>query len=225
MEEKKKLLIKVIFRIAMFPLFMGLIVLWPAGTFRFWEVYVFIGILMVPLCAAMVYFYRTDPEILEKRMKTKETQGAQKLFVALASTTIIATFVIPGFDHRFGWSVMPVWIIGLGDAAVLLSYLFVFTVIKTNSFASRVVEVTEDQKVISTGPYAVIRHPMYTGILLMYAASSIALSSWWGVIPAAVLLPVLVFRILNEEKLLREELTGYDEYCKQVRYRLVPFIW
>ena len=225
MEDNKKLLMRVIIRIAFFPLFLGLAVLLPAGTFRFWQAYLYFGILLIPLCIAMVYFYRNDPDFLEKRMKTRETESTQKLFVALASVSIIGIFVITGLDRRFAWSHVPFPAVLIGDGLVLLSYLFVYLVFRTNSYASRVVEVSDEQKVITTGPYAVVRHPMYTGILVMYAASSVALGSWWGLVPSVLLIPVLILRIGNEEKVLREQLPGYKAYCSLVRKRLIPFIW
>lgn len=225
MSGDKKLLIRIIIRIAFFPLFMGLLVLLPAGTWAFWQVYAYVLALMFPLISAMIYFYLKDPSFLERRMRTKEKETAQKVFVALSAVSIAGAFVIPGLDYRFGWSRVPWWAVIAGDLIVVLSYLFIFYVFRTNSWASRVIEVADDQTVISTGPYAVVRHPMYSGMFLLYVATPVALASWWGIISSLLLLPLLVMRILNEEKLLIKELEGYEEYRSEVKYRLIPLIW
>ncbi len=212
-------------RMLMFPVFMALMVLLPAGTWHFLEAYIYFGALTLPLIAGIVYFYRKDPSLLEKRMKGKERRGAQKVFVIFAALSIVGAFVIPGLDRRFGWSELPLWLVIIGDVLVVLSYLFIFYVFKANAYASRVVEIQEGQKVITTGPYAVVRHPMYTGMIVLYMASPVALGSLWGMIPAALLIPLLGFRILNEEKLLRAELMGYEEYCTKQKFRLIPLVW
>lgn len=225
MSKDKNLKWRAIIRIAMFPLFLGLLVFLPAGTFRFWQVYLYFFVLIIPLIAAMIYLYRTAPELLERRMRTKEKEKMQKVFVALSSISIVGAFVVPGLDYRFGWSAVPFSFVIAADVLVFLSYLFIFYVFKVNSYASRVIEVAEDQKVISSGPYAMVRHPMYSGMLIMYLATPVALASYWGILPAALLPFLLVLRIGNEEKVLRENLDGYSEYCEKVKYRMIPFIW
>ena len=225
MSKDKNLKWRAIIRIAMFPLFLGLLVLLPAGTFRFWQVYLYFTVLIIPLITAMIYLYRTAPELLERRMRTKEKEKQQKVFVALSSISIVGSFIVPGLDYRFGWSTVPFWFVIAADILVFLSYLFIFYVFKVNSYASRVIEVAENQKVISSGPYALVRHPMYSGMLLMYLATPVALASYWGIIPAALLPFLLVLRIGNEEKVLSENLEGYTEYCSKVKYRMIPLIW
>jgi protein-S-isoprenylcysteine O-methyltransferase Ste14 len=224
-DKNRQLLFQTIIRMVMFPVFMGLLVLLPAGTWHYPEAYIYFASLTLPLVMAMTYFYRKDPSLLEKRMKTKERRGAQKVFVLFASLSIIGAFVVPGLDRRFGWSGLPLWIPLIADGFVLLGYLFILYVFKTNTFASRVVEIQQDQKVVTSGPYAVVRHPMYTGMIVLYMASPVALGSLWGLIPAALLIPMLVFRIRNEEALLREELAGYEDYCQNQKYRLIPLLW
>jgi protein-S-isoprenylcysteine O-methyltransferase Ste14 len=224
-EKNLRLLIQAIVRVVMFPVFMGLMVLLPAGTWQYPEAYVYFGTLTLPLIPAMIYFYCKAPSLLEKRMKTKERRGAQKVFVLFASLSIVGAFVVPGLDRRFGWSDLPLWIALVADGLVLLGYLFIVYVFKTNAYASRVVEIQRDQKVIASGPYAVVRHPMYLGMIVLYMASPVALGSLWGMIPAALLVPMLVLRIHNEEALLREKLAGYDEYCRKQKFRLIPLLW
>ena len=225
MNKRNALLVQMVFRLLMFPVFMALMVLLPAGTVNYPEAYIYIGALTLPLLGAVIYFYRKDPSLLENRMKTKERRGAQKVFVLFASLSIVGAFVVSGLDRRFGWSNLPFWASIGGDVLVFLSYLFIVYVFKTNSFASRVVEIQEAQKVVTTGPYAVVRHPMYTGMIVLYMASPVALGSLWGMIPAALLIPMLVLRILNEEKLLKAELEGYEAYCRNQKFRLIPMVW
>lgn len=183
------------------------------------------GILLIPISLAAIYLLKNDPELLERRMRTREGQSEQSVVIMLTSIFLVVTFLLPGFDKRLGWSNTPVWMVIVADILVLLGYYLFYLVLRENSYASRVVEVEADQKVISSGPYALVRHPMHAAILLMFAISPLALGSIWGMLPM-ILLPIfLVARILNEEKVLREELDGYKEYTKRVRYRLIPGLW
>jgi protein-S-isoprenylcysteine O-methyltransferase Ste14 len=216
---------KIYKRSVFLPLFLGLFVLLPAGTFKFWPVYVYFVILIIPFFIVIRYFLKKDPEFLTRRMKMKEKEKQQKIVAFLSWIAFLAGFMLPGFDYRYGWSEMSTWVIILGDLFVLAGYLSVFLVFKENSYASRVIEVVEGQRVISTGPYSVVRHPMYLGTSIMYLATPVALGSYWGIIPFAAFSLILVLRIHNEEKVLSEQLPGYKEYCKNVRYRMIPFIW
>jgi protein-S-isoprenylcysteine O-methyltransferase Ste14 len=137
----------------------------------------------------------------------------------------MAAFIIPGLDRRFGWSDIPPEVIIATDAVILGGYLIIFMVFRENSYASRIVEIDKGHKVITTGLYSVVRHPMYLGVLIMYLPTPLALGSYWGLIPMALLPVALVFRILNEEKVLKENLEGYNEYCLKTKYRLIPYIW
>jgi protein-S-isoprenylcysteine O-methyltransferase Ste14 len=197
----------------------------PAGTLDYWQAWVYIAIVFVPASLVMLYFLRTDPEFLERRFRTREKEAKQQLVIKLAGVVFIAGFLIPGVDRRFGWSSVPLWLVLAADIAVLLSYFLVFLVFRENSYAGRTIEVEKGQKVISTGPYSVIRHPMYIGMIIMYMATPIALGSYWALPAFLLIVPVLILRILNEEEVLMRELPGYKEYCAKTRYRLVPFVW
>ena len=149
----------------------------------------------------------------------------QKRVINLSLLWFLLAFIIPGLDFRFGWSSVPVIVVLVAALFVLLGYIMVFLVFRENTYASRVIEVAKGQKVIDTGPYAIVRHPMYIGAIVMYVLSPLALGSWWAVLFALPIIPLLVVRILNEEKVLSQDLPGYVAYCQKVRYRLLPGIW
>lgn len=224
-QEMNSLIRKLVIRFALLPVFLILLIFLPAWTWNYWEAYVLVAILVIPMIFVLVYFLKKDPRFLERRTHMKEKENSQKLIVALMTPVFLLGFIIPGLDHRFGWSDVPVYFIIAADIIIPLGYLLIFFVFKQNSYASRVVEISENQKVISTGLYGVIRHPMYLGVLIMYLPLPVALGSWWGLIPMAGVPLVLVLRILNEEKVLRNNLEGYQEYCQKTRFRLIPFIW
>lgn len=203
----------------------GLLFFWPAGTFNYWQAWLWLAILFLPLMGMFLYLIKRDPALLERRVRTGETRPEQQRIIALSSLYLIFIFLVPGFDKRFGWSSVPVWLILLADVFVLVAFLLNFLVIRVNSYASRVVEIQEGQKVITTGPYALVRHPMYTSIILIMLATPIALGSTWGVLPNIPFIFLLAARAKNEEELLVDELTGYREYMQQTRYRLFPGIW
>ena len=204
---------------------MGLMFFLPAGTFRYWQAWVYTSLLLIPMLFVITWFFRKDPEFLERRIRMKEKEHGQKSIITLGSIVILTAFVLPGFDRRFGWSSVPLAIVLISDFLVLIGYGCCVLVFKENRYASRVVEVTEEQSVITTGPYSRIRHPMYLGVLIMYIFSPLALGSYWAVLPALLLIFVLVARIRNEEKVLAEKLPGYREYLQRVRFRLIPGIW
>lgn len=203
----------------------GLLFFWPAGTFNYWQAWLWLAILFLPLMGMFLYLIKRDPALLERRVRTGETRPEQRRIIALSSLYLIFIFLVPGFDKRFGWSSVPVWLILLADVFVLVAFLLNFLVIRVNSYASRVVEIQEGQKVITTGPYALVRHPMYTSIILIMLATPIALGSTWGVLPNIPFIFLLAARAKNEEELLVDELTGYREYMQKTRYRLFPGIW
>jgi protein-S-isoprenylcysteine O-methyltransferase Ste14 len=205
----------------------GFIILFflPAGTFNFWEAWVYLAILMIPMVFVVRYFLKTDPQFLERRMRMREKESAQKKIIKFSTVFLLLAFILPGFDKRWDWSYVPFTVVIIADLLVLISYLFIIRVFKENSYASRIIEVEKEQKVISSGPYSIIRHPMYLGVAVMYSASPLALSSWYALIPAIMVIPVLVARILNEEIVLSRDLPGYFEYIQKVKYRLIPGIW
>ena len=224
-QEMKGLMQKIIIRFSFIPLFLGLLIILPAGSFNYWQVYVYFAVLVVPMIFVLFYFLKNDPKFLERRTKVNEKEKQQKLISILSAIVFLAGFIITGFDHRFAWSNVPIYIVIIADVIILLGYLIIFFVFKQNSYASRIIEVNENQTVISTGLYGIIRHPMYLGVLIMFLPTPIALGSYWGLIPFSILPVSLVLRILNEEKVLSEQLKGYKEYCKKTRFRLIPFIW
>jgi len=224
-QEMKALKKKIAIRFSLIPLFIGLIILLPAGTLKFWQAYTYFAVLVVPMIFVMLYFLKKDPKFLERRTRAKEKEKQQILLSIFTTAIFLVGFIIPGLDHRFAWSNVPIYLVITADIIVLLGYLIIFFVFKQNSYASRIIEVNENQKVISTGLYGVIRHPMYLGIIIMFLPTPIALGSYWALIPFVVLPVLLVLRILNEEKVLSNNLQGYKEYCQKTKFRLIPFIW
>jgi len=203
----------------------GAIFFLPAGTLDYWQAWAYMGVVLIPMLFVLVYLLRRDPELLARRLQMRERERTQKGIIGLSMIFLLAAFVLPGLDRRWGWSVMPWWVAVAADLLVLLGYAMIFRVFRENAYTSRTVQVEQGQQVISTGPYAIVRHPMYVGVVVFYLASPIALGSWWAFIPAAVILPILVVRILNEEQILERDLPGYKEYKLKTRYRLLPGIW
>jgi len=224
-DEMSNLISKIVIRFSFLPIFLGVLILLPAGTINYWQVYVYLAVLVIPMLFVLFYFLRNDPQFLERRTRAKEKEKQQIIIQITFSFILLSGFIISGFDRRFGWSDIPFSIVLLADIIILLGYLIIFFVFKQNSYASRVVEVDKNQKVISTGLYGIVRHPMYIGVLIMFIPTPIALGSYWGLIPMATFPLALVFRILNEENVLRKELPGYKEYCQKIKYRLIPFVW
>ncbi len=224
-QEMKSLIKKIIIRFSLVPIVLGLFILVPAGTINYWQVYVYIAVLVVPMIFVLFYFLQNDPIFLERRTRAKEKEKVQIIIQIVFTFILLSGFVIPGFDKRFGWSDIPIYIVIVADIVILFGYLIIFFVFKQNSYASRVVEVEKSQKVISTGLYGFVRHPMYIGVIIMFIPTPVALGSYWGLIPMVTIPLAIVFRILNEEKVLCKDLPGYKEYCQKTRYRLIPFIW
>jgi protein-S-isoprenylcysteine O-methyltransferase Ste14 len=197
----------------------------PAGTLTYWEAWVYLGILFIPILSAGIYLLKNNPELLARRMRMREKEAEQRLIVKLSYIPFVLAFLLPGFDKRFGWSNVPVGVVVIADIFVLLGYGVVFLALRENRYASRIIEVEQGQTVISSGPYAVVRHPMYLGTLPLYTLSPLALGSYWAMIPAILIIPFIVARIRNEESVLGRELKGYKEYMQKTKYRLVPGIW
>ena len=197
----------------------------PAGTFAYWEAWVYLTVILVSMFSFLIYFLKNDPELLERRMRMREKEAEQKLIVRILCLWFLFTFLLPGFDKRFEWSDVPVEVVIVADILVLLSYSMIFLVLRENRYASRIIEVEQEQKLISSGPYAIVRHPMYLGGSLMFLSAPLALGSWWAIIPSLLIIPILVARIRNEEKILERELKGYQEYMQKTKHRLIPGIW
>lgn len=192
------------------------------GWARGWR---FLAALAIPMLIVMLYFVVRDPDLIERRLKMRERRGKQRVIIGLAGVILIPIFLIPGIDWRLGWSSVPESVSWAGAALETLGFAFFFAVMRANSYASRVIEIQDGQKVIDYGPYAVVRHPMYAAMMVFYFASPLALGSWWALIPAAAYLPVMMLRVEDEEAMLREGLPGYSEYCAKVQWRMVPGIW
>ncbi len=187
----------------------------PAGTWAYWEAWVYLAILFIPMLFVLIYLLKNEPELLVRRMRLREKEAQQKLIIKLSYIPFLLAYLLPGFDKRFGWSNVPVWVVVVTDILVLLGYGLIFLVFRENRYASRIVEVEQGQTVISSGPYAVIRHPMYLGALLLYVLSPLALGSYWAMIPAVWIIPFIVARIWNEESVLARDLKGYQEYMQK----------
>lgn len=203
----------------------GLLLFAPAGSLSFWNGWLFMAAMFIPMLFAFYFLARKYPSLLEKRLKMREKEKEQKIYVVLSWLWFLVTFLIPGFDYRFGWSQVPLWLVLLSTLVMLAGYLFFLVAMVQNSFASRVIEIQEEQRVVDTGLYSVVRHPMYTGGAIMYTASPLVLGSYVALVPALLLPIILVIRIRNEEKVLHTGLPGYTEYAKRVRYRLIPYVW
>ncbi len=199
-----------------------------AGTLHFWQGWLFLACYFSASIVITLYLARRDPALLARRMRGgpwAEKEPTQRLIMSVASAGFIALLVVPGLDHRFGWSHMPATVSIAGILLMLLGWAGIFRVFQENSFTSSTIELAADQRVISTGPYAIVRHPMYAAALLMLLGSPISLGSWWGVLVVLALLPALIWRLLDEERFLGRNLPGYVAYQGRVRYRLLPRIW
>jgi len=216
---------KILLRLPWLPVVLALMLFLPAGTLLYWQGWVYIALLFIPMLLVLAYFLKHDPEVLERRLKSREKVKEQKLIIKLFTVVYIAAFLLPGFDRRFGWSSVPTALIIVAEPTALGGYFLFFLALRENRYASRIVEVADAQKVITTGPYALVRHPMYLGFTLLFLATPLALGSFWAMIPFAMVVLVLIPRILSEEKVLTAELEGYQEYKERVKYRLIPGIW
>ncbi len=215
----------VLTRVGLFIPVMMLVLFLPAGTLVYWEAWVYLLVLLGPALMIFPWLIKNSPDLLVNRMRMREKATTQQWVVMISGVFMVAAYVVPGFDKRWSWSNMAWPVVVVGDVLVLLGYLLVIRVFQVNRFASRVVEVRQAQTVIDTGPYAIVRHPMYVGTIVMYLASPIALGSYWALLPALLIVPVLMVRIVDEEAMLRRDLPGYVDYTQRVRYRLVPGLW
>ena len=207
---------------------MGLLLFLPAGTVHYWQAWVYLSIFSGASVLTTLYLMREDPALLERRMSggpTAEKRPVQRFIMLCTSIGFIALLVVPAFDHRFRWSAVPLGGVLAGELLVAIGFYLIYRVYRENTFTSATIEVTENQTVISTGPYAIVRHPMYASASLYLLGTPLALGSWWGFVPIAAMLPFLIWRLFDEERFLARNLPGYAEYQRQVRRRLVPFVW
>ena len=207
---------------------LGILLFAPAWTLDFWQAWVYLGIYAASNGLLIVYLWKRDPKLLKRRMKAgpgAEKEKIQKLIMLFVYPAFIGLFILPSLDHRFSWSEVPPYVVLAGDVLVALGFLIIFLVFRENPFGAATIEVAADQKVISTGPYALVRHPMYSGGLVMLFGTPLALGSWWGLLMFIPITLVIIWRLLEEEKFLLKNLPGYSEYYQKVRYRLVPFVY
>jgi len=200
----------------------------PAGTIDYWQGWAFLATFVVSTLIITVYLARNDPKLLERRLSAgpqAEKEPVQKIIVGLIIFLFASLLVFAALDWRFQWSSVPLWVSIAGDLLIFLSYGFFLWVFRENSYGASTIQVTEGQKVVSTGPYALVRHPMYAGALFMLAGMSLALGSCWGLFFCLLTIPVLMWRLIDEERFLHKNLAGYTKYTHKVRYRLIPFVW
>ena len=206
---------------------LGGVLFLPAKTFQYWQAWVYIAVFAVASAAITIYLMKKDTALLQRRVNAgpaDEKRPIQKIIQTVAQVAFLAIFVVSAFDHRFGWSGVPLFVVIVSDLLVAVGFYIVLLVFKENTFTSATIEVAAGQKVISTGPYAFVRHPMYSGALLLLIATPSALGSWWGMLAFFPIALVILWRLLDEEKFLKANLPGYLEYCSKVPYRLIPGI-
>lgn len=201
-----------------------------AGSWRFWQGWLFVGLMGAHWTYFLLAILKRSPELLERRLRREEADPRQKVFHKLFGPIAVSAFVLAGLDYRFGWSrtrlgAVPVAVVVIAQGLAVAGYCFVFWVMRTNAFASSTIQVESGQPVIQSGPYALVRHPMYLGMIMMFLSTPLALASYVALPVFALLVPLLVYRLIHEERTLRCELAGYAEYCQRVQFRLVPYLW
>ena len=203
----------------------GLLLFLPAWSLKYWNGWLFLGILFVPMFFAGIVMICKNPELLKKRLNAKEEEQEQKTVIALSGLMFLAAFIVAGLNFRFQWIVLPAWAVWIGVGVFLTAYLMYAEVLRENTYLSRTVEVQENQKVIDTGLYGIVRHPMYSATLFLFLSMGIVLGSPISFLILLCYIPIIALRIRNEEKVLEEGLAGYKEYKTRVKYKVIPFIW
>jgi protein-S-isoprenylcysteine O-methyltransferase Ste14 len=224
-EFRKRILAKAIIRLAAAFVFISLLIFIPAGTVRFFNGWLFIAGLILPMTFALTYLFFKDPELLKKWINLNEREKEQKKYVKLSIVLFVIAFVIPGLDFRFGWSAVPLWLVIAALVLMITGYILFIAVMLQNRYASRVIEIQTGQLLIDSGLYSIVRHPMYMAATILYLSSCLVLGSYYALIAMALIPILLGYRIINEEKILLRGLNGYDSYMKKVKYRMIPFIW
>ena len=203
----------------------GLLIFLPAGSFHYWQGWLMMGILFVPMFVAGIILMVKNPDLLRKRLNAKEEEKEQKSVVALSAGMFIAAFVVAGLNWRFQWLVLPDWAVWVAAALFLFGYVLYGIVLRENTYLSRTIEVQEDQKVIDTGLYGIVRHPMYTATIILFLAMPLVLASPISFLIMLLYIPLIAKRIRNEETVLEQGLEGYAEYKQRVKYKVIPYIW
>jgi protein-S-isoprenylcysteine O-methyltransferase Ste14 len=218
--------VNIVLRFAVVLTLIGIILFASAGTVHYWQGWVFLAVSAVANLMIVAYLFRRNPALLERRMQRKELRPLQRWFQRAGMLSWIGAVTLAGLDRRFGWTKpLPGWITALAFLLLAASYVVIFEVMRVNAFASATIELQPEQKVIASGPYAIVRHPMYSGIVLMMLAVPPALSSWVALVCSGIMIAALVVRLLDEETMLRTELPGYGEYCTRVHWRLAPGVF
>lgn len=225
MNEKTKLLLTALTKGLVGCMLMGLLIFAPAGTLSYHGAWLLLGILFVPMTIMGIVMIIKSPDLLRRRLESKEQRNTQQGVIKLSGVIFIAGFIIAGLDYRCGWSDVPQWVTYGSALLFLFGYALYAEVMRENVWLSRTVRVEEEQEVVTTGLYGIVRHPMYTATLLMFQAMPLVLGSWWATLIFLLYIPIIVSRIVDEERLLRVELKGYNEYCSHLRWRLIPYIW
>ncbi|HQB31847.1 MAG TPA: isoprenylcysteine carboxylmethyltransferase family protein [Erysipelotrichaceae bacterium] len=223
--EKVKLLIEALIKFSIGLILVMVLLFVPAGTVRYFNGWLFIALLFIPMIFFGAYLYFKAPELLRKRLKNQEKEEKQKLAISISGIVFIASFVLSGLDYRFGWTKVSGTVVAVSSILLLAGYLIYMEVMRENAYLSRVVEVVEGQVIVDSGLYGIVRHPMYSATLLIFLAMPLVLGSYIGFVIMLVYPYAMVIRIRNEEEILEKELLGYSEYKKRVKYRLIPFIW
>ncbi|WP_034452726.1 methyltransferase family protein [Butyrivibrio sp. AE2032] len=220
-----KLFAQAITKVLSGVLLVGVLLFLPAGSFSYWNGWLLMAVLFVPMIVAGFVMMKKSPELLQKRLNAKEEQSEQKAVVVLSGLMFIAAFIVAGLNYRFGWIVLPNWIVFVATLVFLLGYVLYAEVLRENAYLSRTVEVQENQKVIDTGLYGVVRHPMYMSTFLLFLSMPLVLGSVISFVIMLVYIPIIAKRIRNEEQVLEEGLEGYSEYKKRVKHKVIPLIW
>lgn len=220
-----KLVCSALLKFVIGVLLVGGLLFLPAGTFEYVNAWLFIVLLFVPMLILGIILAIKAPKLLEKRIGVKEKENTQKGVVALSGLLFVAGFIVAGLDFRFGWSKMPIWVVVVASIILLISYALYAEVMRENAYLSRTIVVQENQKVIDTGLYGIVRHPMYAVTVWLFLSIPLVLGSWWALLCFFPYIAVIAVRILNEEKVLEAGLDGYSEYKKRVKYRVLPFVW
>lgn len=221
----KKLLFHAITKFTIGLLFVGFLLFFSAGTFNYWQAWLLLAILFIPMFCAGIVLLLKNPELLQKRMDTKEEEPEQKKVIALSGIMFLFAFIIAGLNIRFGWIILPTWVSCAAAVIFLLAYILYAEVLRENTYLSRTIKVQENQKVIDTGLYGIVRHPMYMATLFLFLAMPLVLGSIYSCFIQLFYIPIILKRIKNEEQVLEQGLAGYSEYKNKVKYKVIPFIW